>query len=270
MLPWLRVDDTRPEISTRRDDQRPVEWFEGKTIELWGCGALGSWIAEIIVRAGAAKLLLRDWAIVTSGLLVRQNYAELDIGCMKAAALADRLRGLSDTVVVEVAPNGGVGIGPEGLGTADLLIDATVSVSAAATLDYALEHHPSPVQVAQVATDSATATLGIVNLVPGDAGVPITQIDEVIRKRVESDRSLEAYGTLWNADDDVLSAPARGCSTPTFRGSAADAMGIASTAVSLIGPAAANRLAGGFLFALPHSHAGAHGRIWVDGTHAAA
>ena len=87
-------------MTTRRDHQRPVNWFEGKTVELWGCGALGSWIAEFLVRAGVATIILRDTGYVTAGLLVRQNFTELDVGRRKVDALADRLRAISDHVTV--------------------------------------------------------------------------------------------------------------------------------------------------------------------------
>ena len=96
-LEWLYVDDVRHGVHTRRDSDRPVDAFQGRSIELWGCGALGSWIAEFLVRAGVAEITLRDPGRVTKGLLVRQNYTELDVGRPKAEALADRLRTLDGT-----------------------------------------------------------------------------------------------------------------------------------------------------------------------------
>jgi len=110
---------------------------------------------------------------------------------------------------------------------------------------YALIHSPVDLTIAQVATDSATATLGIVNLVPGERGVPRSAIDQAVRSHVAGHHKLEAFSTFWDADDAVLFAPPRGCSPPTFRGSSADAMAIASTAISLIGPTAAAKLQGG-------------------------
>jgi hypothetical protein len=263
-LTYLGVDDTRPEISVRRDDRRPVQWFQGKTVELWGCGALGSWLAELLVRAGVAHLRLRDSATVTSGLLVRQNYTEDDIGRTKAEALADRLRLLADGTVIEPLGHGGAELTASGFPLCDLLVDATVSVAATAAIDHALLNTPAPLGIAQVATDSATATLGIVTLARGDGGKPISVIDRAIRSRVESDPALEAFGTFWDTDEDVLFAPARGCSTPTFRGSAADAMSISSAAISFIGPGAENGLEGAFLFSLPHSPVVAPARTWVE------
>lgn len=74
---------------------------------------------------------------------------------------------------------------------------------------------------------------------------------------------LEDFAQFWDPDDDGMFAPARGCSVPTFRGSAADAMGIAGSAISLLGPAASAGITGGFLFALPHTAASVPARTWV-------
>jgi hypothetical protein len=260
-LQFLRMDDVRPEIVTRRDDGRPVSWFEGKTVELWGCGALGSWIAELLVRGGVERLVLRDSAIVTRGLLVRQNYREMDVGSSKSLALAERLRLLSDDVDVQPEPHGDDAARGEGLPDCDVLIDATVNVRVASALDHALAAGPTSTIVAQVATDSESATLGILTVVPGESGAGVTDVDATLRARVDSDPALEAFQTLWHADEGVLFAPARGCSTPTFRGSGADAMSIASAAVSLLGPACEARVAGGYLFALPYTSN--PGRTWV-------
>jgi hypothetical protein len=88
------VSDERTEVATRRDSQRPASAFYGKTVELWGCGGLGSWIAEFIARAGARRLILRDSGATSSGLLVRQNYTEDDVGLAKVTQLALISRGV--------------------------------------------------------------------------------------------------------------------------------------------------------------------------------
>lgn len=54
-LQWCLVSDERLEITTRRDTARPTTAFFGKTVEVWGCGGLGSWLAEFIGRSGASK-----------------------------------------------------------------------------------------------------------------------------------------------------------------------------------------------------------------------
>src|SRR5207244_5240889 len=37
-IEWTFIDDGRTGVATRRDHARPINWFEGKTVELWGCG----------------------------------------------------------------------------------------------------------------------------------------------------------------------------------------------------------------------------------------
>lgn len=101
-LEWWPVSDEREEVTTRRDSARPVAAFDGKTVHVWGCGGLGSWIAEYVVRAGAKKMLLCDPGRISGGLLVRQNFVEADIGNTKVEALAQRLHAISDSVEVAV------------------------------------------------------------------------------------------------------------------------------------------------------------------------
>ncbi len=91
---WYAVSDERGSVTTRRDTTRPTNAYLGKTIQIWGCGGLGSWIAEFITRAGVKRLILCDPGTVTGGLLVRQNFTENDIGEAKAEALRQRLAGM--------------------------------------------------------------------------------------------------------------------------------------------------------------------------------
>ena len=88
---WCQVIENRPEIVTRRDSGTPMGWFKEKRVALWGCGALGSLVAEHLVRAGVKSLILYDNQRVTPGILVRQNYTEADINVAKSVALQKRL-----------------------------------------------------------------------------------------------------------------------------------------------------------------------------------
>ena len=74
---------TEPDLPTLLIGQipsRPAAGLLGSTVEIWGCGGLGSWIAELVVRANPKKVVLRDTGLVHRGHLVRQNYTELDVG----------------------------------------------------------------------------------------------------------------------------------------------------------------------------------------------
>ncbi|WP_420612101.1 ThiF family adenylyltransferase [Candidatus Spongiisocius sp.] len=250
---WTYVDDQRPEIAVRRDNDRPVAVYTGTKIAVWGCGALGSWIAELLVRAGARYVILRDPGFVTRGLLVRQNYAENDVGRPKAEALADRLRRLSDDCEII----GVVGYAETGLledaDSCDFIVDTSVNTAVSAAVDGAQRRGTLRVPVVQASTDDQTATLGVVTVTDGTPATTTSDLDQALRRQAVSDPRLTALRTFWDRDAHPPLTPARGCSVPTFHGSGADAMGIAASAISVAAIALSRQIAGGYLISLPHS-----------------
>lgn len=255
---WCPVSDERDSVTTRRDAGRPVNAFHGKTVHLWGCGGLGSWIAEFVARAGARRLILCDPGAITGGLLVRQNFTELDIGNGKAEALRGRILAICDGIEVEVH----VGPIPDDLDTrfqsADVVIDATISHAIGQFLDGLASIDRRPLY-AQVATDVKTGTLGILTISPPGEPEGTSEIDRRVGQRVIEDGSLEPFHTFWTdipAEDELV--PTRGCSVPTFHGSAADMAAVAATLTSLLGPhlVATEPVSGTHLIALPHSPMG--------------
>ena len=98
---WCRIFEDRSEIVTRRDHSSNLNMFYGKTVSIWGCGALGANIALHLARAGAKKLILRDNDIVTPGILVRQPFRQCDIGFTKIEALRFRISTISKVVEVD-------------------------------------------------------------------------------------------------------------------------------------------------------------------------
>lgn len=252
-IEWCRVSDERPDVTTRRDAQRPVSAFQGKTALIWGCGGIGSWAAEFITRAGAAKISLCDDAIVTGGLLVRQDYAETDIGDHKAHALAARLRAISDHVDVSMV-TGSLSDLEDVINCTDMVVDATVSIAVGQALAaVAATRHPHAV-LAQLATDTSTGTLGILTVsAPSDPNGPAV-IDTRTGKTVLTDPVLELYHTLWQEPlgrHELI--PTRGCSVPTFHGSAADLAAIAACLVNLLALHLTTPMSGTHLIALPHA-----------------
>lgn len=253
---WTAVSDERPEVATRRDDRRPTAAFKGKCVELWGCGGLGSWMAEFIARAGARRIVLRDRGGVSGGLLVRQNYLEDDVGLPKADQLAVRLRGIADDLVVEAASSNALDALADGYTSdASLLIDATINVTVAARLDEWKRAATGPPFLAQVATDPRTATLGVLVVAAPDATVGPATIDDATWAAICDDPSRERFHGFWTpptkADQLV---PALGCSTPTFHGSAADLASLAGSLVSLLGGHIGTNESGTHL--IQSSHAG--------------
>ncbi len=258
-IEWCNMSDERQEVTTRRDDSRPVNGFQGKTVHVWGCGGLGSWIAEFIARAGAAHITVCDPGVITGGLLVRQNYVEDDIGRSKADALAGRLRAIRDDLTVTVA-EGALPEDPSDFVAADLIIDATVSNSLTQCLDAFAALPERKALIAQVATDAKSGTLGILNLCAPNVQLGPSEIDQNAGRTITSSGELELYHELWReSPDDHELIPTRGCSVPTFHGSAADLAAVAATLVSLLGNhlrQTATAVSGTHLIALPHADCG--------------
>ena len=221
---------------------------------IWGCGGIGSWIAEFMTRSGAAKVSVCDYATVTGGLLVRQNYTEADIGDEKAEALAARLRAISDRAEVSAVSGPLPGDLDEIAASADVIIDATVSTAVGQILAAVAAGERPHALLAQVATDTRSGTLGILTVsAPGDADGPAV-IDSRTGKKVLADPALELYQPLWREplDGDELT-PTRGCSVPTFHGSAADLAAVAACLLNLLALHLTTPASGTHLIALPHA-----------------
>lgn len=253
-MEWCPVSDERPDVTVRRDETRPVNVLEGKIIHIWGCGGIGSWIAEFAVRAGAKKVVVCDPSTVTGGLLVRQNFTENDVGGTKANGLAERLRAISDFTEIEVHAGMLPADCESAATTADLIIDATISLAITQVIEAIAAEANRRATIAQVATDSRTGTLGlaVVSTPGGDSS--IQQIDTAAGAAVAHASELEGYRAFWaepGTDDELT--PTRGCSAPTFHGSAADMAAIAGTLLTFVGLSVQADASGAHLVALPHS-----------------
>jgi hypothetical protein len=255
---WCPVSDERGSVTTRRDSASPVNAFHGTTVHVWGCGGLGSWIAEFLTRAGARRLVLCDPGTITGGLLVRQNFTELDLGNGKAEALRERILAIRDDIEVDAHS----GIIPEDLlatfSTAHVVIDATVSLRIGQLLDQMASAAVRPL-IAQVATDVKTGTLGILSVSAPGTSLGANEIDRRVGTAVKVDGGLEPFHTFWTEVRDVDElVPTRGCSVPTFHGSAADMAAVAASLTSLLGShvSATAPVSGTHLIALPHSPVG--------------
>lgn len=263
-ITWCPISEERAAMTIRRDHTRPTAALRGGRVVLWGCGGLGSWLAEYLVRAGVEHLTLADPGEVAGGLLVRQAYTEDDIGANKADTLARRLEGLRDGLTVEVV-DAFATLANDGLPDADLLIDATINTSVAAALATRWTTSAHAPLVVSVATDRATSTLGLMLISSPPNGPDPEQGDQAAERAVEVDPALEAYRCFWDApgDDDELQ-PEPGCSVPTFHGSAADLAALAGTMLTL----AASHLAapgrtGAQVLAMPTSPLAAPPRVWL-------
>ena len=254
-IEWMQISDERPTLTSPRDSLRPAAAFRDATVEIWGCGGLGSWIADFVIRARPATLVLRDPAFVHRGLLVRQNYAELDVGGLKANRLAARLRALSDTTSVSVASSSALRtLDSDSIPECDLIVDATINEVVAYRLDQAASDAAERPLLARVATDVGSGALGLIVVAADDVRGGPNTVEQVIAEQILAEGVLEPYHTFWLSPDagtDLIPSP--GCSTPTYHGSAADMAATAGSMVSLLGQQLMTPLSGAHLFAAAHS-----------------
>jgi len=236
---WCRVLEDRPEIVVRRDSGSQFAWFLGKRVLVLGCGALGSWGAEMIARAGAAAVDLVDNGIVKPGLLSLQNFIADDIGANKATALATRIRELVAPGVTVASfddeahsfATGDVGR----FASYDVVVDCTASHIMQMKLERDWERFAgrNPPMVSMV-TD-AKSRQGLCVVLQRDSGSGPWDAYVRLKHRLCSDGGwkeiLDAFYEPAAMKD--LFQPEPGCSDPTFAGSTADASSIAAGALNL-------------------------------------
>ena len=238
VITWCRVLEDRAEIVVQRDVGRPIAWFRDKKVLVLGCGALGSWAAEILARARSAVVHLVDNSVVKPGLLVRQNYNLEDIGSSKAKALARRLQAISSHVTVEHFAREAhrfVMEDPARFAKYDVVIDCTASMIFQMKLERdwaALEHHSPPV-VSVIIDAKARSALAVVVGRNSSGGLWDAFVRMKYRLCLDGNRQgiVDAFYSE-NATSDLFQ-PEPGCSDPTFSGSAADTLSLIATVLNL-------------------------------------
>lgn len=85
-----------------RNNAELTEIFLQSRVGIAGCGGLGSNVAVMLVRAGVGHLVLVDHDLVELSNLNRQHYFIEDLGRPKVEALADVLRRINRTVVLDL------------------------------------------------------------------------------------------------------------------------------------------------------------------------
>ena len=126
-IQWLESDNWSQDQLTRRGHMD--EWFFDRNIVLIGAGALGSAVAENLVRAGCRYLTVVDPDDVEIGNLARHTLSLADIGRGKATALSDRLETIapySQVSGVDNAFSSNTSM-PDYLSEADVIVDCTAS-----------------------------------------------------------------------------------------------------------------------------------------------
>jgi adenylyltransferase/sulfurtransferase len=88
-------------------DQKTEEIFKlikQTQLCLVGCGATGSFLAELLLRTGFRSFILVDGDVVEEKNLSRQNYSFQDIRKAKVKALAESLKAIDSSVKTKIHP----------------------------------------------------------------------------------------------------------------------------------------------------------------------
>jgi integrative and conjugative element protein (TIGR02256 family) len=213
--------------------------FAGRSVVIWGCGAIGSYTAILLARAGVRKLTLYDHDDITPGVLVRQPYTKADVLLLKDQVLAERLLAIRpDLEVVPRYANLLSGPLEEELWheDADIVIDA--SASAVVRMKFELVRHKAGDVQRPLAAMllGHTAERGLAVLAP--AGYSGGAEDVLRAVKIDCARSPYLRGfadEFWPIEPrtDVFQ-PEPGCSEATFRGSAAEVQALTSTMLHTI------------------------------------
>jgi len=122
-LHWVGTENwSLDEISTRG---RFNEELRDMKILLIGAGALGSTVAELLVRGGSYRMTIMDEDILTAGNLVRHSLTMADVGRSKAEALAGWLNAISPHADLEFLAERFPPSRPEAISEVEMVIDCT-------------------------------------------------------------------------------------------------------------------------------------------------
>lgn len=233
---WCQVFEDRTEIVERRDSQSAGSWWNGKSVAILGCGAIGSAVAVMLARANVARLQLFDHAAVRPGVLVRQGFHHDHVGFNKSSATKVAAEWANPNVIASwdhrnildvIKDKAALDVVLE----ADVIIDASASSSVAAALEYAFRgdrgERPPVVTMAL----GHNADFGLMTVAPrGSVGL---SIDLDRRAKIALSGTSNGGAVLeefWPSSPERRQPfqPEPGCSSPTFRGSYADVLGISS------------------------------------------
>ena len=231
---WCRVLEDRPEVVERRDLRSPSSWWRGRHIAVLGCGAIGSSVAMMLGRAGVRRLQLYDYGIVTPGILVRQNFRRNHVGYTKDGAVKVSVQAANPDVEISAHhTNLLVLLRDEERLTelmgADVIVDATASTNVAAALEHHFRQRPKKRPPILSMTLGHNADFAMMTLATDSASGLSLDLDR--RSKIAFANSANGQAFLeefWPQGEDrrKLFQPEPGCSSPTFRGSFADVLGL--------------------------------------------
>jgi integrative and conjugative element protein (TIGR02256 family) len=231
---WCRVLEDRPEIVERRDSRSPSSWWRGRHVAILGCGAIGSAVAMMLGRAGVGRLQLYDYGVVTPGILVRQNFRRNHVGYTKASAVKVSVQAANPDVEITAHHTNLLLFFKDEeklaeLTGADVIIDATASTSVATALEHHFRQGPKKHPPVLSMTLGHNADIGMMTLAADSA--PGLSLDLDRRSKIAFANSARGRAFLeefWPTAEHRRKPfqPEPGCSSPTFRGSFADVLGL--------------------------------------------
>ena len=236
---WCRVREARPEVTVRRDEGSPLGWFRGKSVAVWGCGAIGGHVAEALARAGTEKLVLRDKGVVTPGVLVRQPFEDSDIGKNKAIATRERLRRIIPGLSVDVI-EGEILDGPidqtDWADDVDMVIDATASWPVAQHLEARRRSYTAGRTVIASMVLGHHAHRSLLYVAKGNYTGGAVDLARKTKIEALKHGSLSHFlHDFWPDVPPDSFQPEPGCSEPTFIGSQSEVMGLVGMMLSKLG-----------------------------------
>ena len=236
-IKWCRIMEDRPEIVIRRDSESITKILDNKKIALLGCGALGSHIGKILVKAGVKQIHLYDNGRVSPGILCRQDYSISDIGKKKVNVLEKQLAGLVRNLIVianDVDISEDIESHTETLSSVDLIIDATASNLVEYKLEELTEHGKMPA-IASVSVGHECSK-ALITYRPDSMRGGTFEVLRNMKIKLASIPSLAAfYSDFWPpVPRTTLFHPEPGCSEPTFIGSFSDVSMLASISMNEI------------------------------------
>ena len=240
-IKWCQVFEDRSEVVVRRDSGSPVAWFAEKKVLVLGCGALGSWLAEIVARAKPSIIHLVDNTVVKPGILVRQNFDLTDVGVNKANALARRLRSIVDgctIIAYDREAHSFLIRDAERLKGYDVVLDCTASsiFQMKVERDWADLAGYIPPVISLVIDGQAKHSLCVVIGTHSKGGIWDAYLSLKNWLCIEGNRTAITKAFYSERAREMMFQPEPGCSDPTFTGSTADIISLASgtlnTAVS--------------------------------------
>nr|WP_314622905.1 ThiF family adenylyltransferase [uncultured Noviherbaspirillum sp.] len=98
--PWRRTLHMLEDFIPDFDLQQVWQRIGDTQYVILGCGAVGSWVADGIVRMGGRKFLLVDPDRVAPSNLNRSLFSATDVGAFKTLAISQRIRSIKGEAVV--------------------------------------------------------------------------------------------------------------------------------------------------------------------------